>query len=106
MTEKVKRKDARGDRHAPETATILARIVAARDQLSRMELRVADYVLEQPNGVLNMSITALAEAIGASEPTVARFCHALGFSGFKEFKLVLAKSLAIGVPYVHHDVGP
>ncbi|RXL80881.1 hypothetical protein EO238_31700, partial [Citrobacter sp. AAK_AS5] len=43
--------------------------------------------------------------IGVSQPTVARFCLALGFTGFKEFKLRLVQSLAGGVPFVHRAVG-
>ena len=41
----------------------------------------------------------------AAEPFRQRFCRAAGFSGYREFKLRLAQSLAKGVPFVHHDVG-
>jgi len=51
-----------------------------------------------------MAIAELAEAVGVTDPTIARFCQALGFTGFKAFKVALAKSLATGVPYVHTDV--
>lgn len=56
------------------------------------------------NDVLSISIAELAFRVGVSQPTVARFVGALGFSGFKQFKLRLAQSLATGVHFVHRDV--
>ncbi len=89
---------------APPT-TMLAQIEAARERLSKAEQRVADYVLGHADDIMNQSIAALAGNIGVSQPTVARFCMALGLTGFKEFKLRLVQSLAGGVPFVHRDVG-
>jgi RpiR family carbohydrate utilization transcriptional regulator len=51
-----------------------------------------------------MSIAELAAAAGVSEPTVLRFCRAVGSAGFPEFKLRLAEGLASGTPYLHRDV--
>ena len=43
----------------------------------------------------------LAALAGVSEPTVMRFCVAIGFSGYQEFKLRLAQSLALGRSATH-----
>ena len=88
-----------------ETVPLLAQIDGARERFSKAEQRVADYVLGHADEIINLSIAALAGAVGVSQPTVARFCLVLGFSGFKEFKLRLVQSLAGGVPFVHRDVG-
>lgn len=85
---------------------LLARIEASFDALRKSERAVAEFVLAQPNEVLSISIAELAYRVGVSQPTVARFVNALGFSGFKEFKLRLAQSLAAGVSFVHRDVQP
>ncbi|NMG76902.1 transcriptional regulator HexR [Aromatoleum diolicum] len=85
---------------------LLERIEASFGDLRKSERAVADFVLAQPNEVLSISIAELAYRVGVSQPTVARFVNALGFTGFKDFKLRLAQSLASGVPYVHRDVGP
>jgi DNA-binding MurR/RpiR family transcriptional regulator len=66
----------------------------ARPRLRQSEQAVADYVLEQPGEVIGSSVTALAQASGTSEATVLRFCRALGYRGFPELKLVLARDLA------------
>lgn len=90
----------------PPSSPLLARIEASFDDLRKSERAVAEFVLAHPNEVLNISIAEIAYRVGVSQPTVARFVNALGFTGFKEFKLRLAQSLASGVPYVHRDVGP
>lgn len=84
---------------------MLARIEGAMRQMPPSEARVATAILARPERILTMAIATLAEVSEVSEPTVARFCKSLGFSGFKDFKLALAKSLAGGVPFVHGDVG-
>ena len=84
---------------------LLAQVEASRERLSKAEQQVADYVLAHPHDIMHQSIAVLAGSIGVSQPTVARFCLALGFTGFKEFKLRLIQSLAGGVPFVHRDVG-
>lgn len=86
--------------------SLLERIKSARESLRNSEKLVADYILAQPNAVVDYSIAQMAEAVGVSEPTVARFCQGLGIRGFKDFKLSLAKGLASGVRFVHADVKP
>lgn len=83
---------------------LLARIEAATPELSPSEAKVAAVILDRPERVQTMAIAALAKDAGVSEPTVARFCKSLGFSGLKDFKVALARSLAGGVPFVHGDV--
>lgn len=89
-----------------QQSSLLERITATLAELRKSERAVAELVLARPSEVLNLSIAELAQSAGVSQPTVARFAAALGFSGYKEFKLRLAQSLATGVPFVHQDVGP
>jgi RpiR family transcriptional regulator, carbohydrate utilization regulator len=72
---------------------LLAQIEAARDRLSTSEARVAEVILSNPNRAVELSIAALAAKAGVSEPSVARFCKAIGFAGLKDFKLNLARTL-------------
>lgn len=41
----------------------------------------------------------LSEAVGVSEPTIVRFCRAIGCSGFQDLKLKLAQSLVAGASF-------
>lgn len=69
-------------------------IAEARDELRKSEQKVADYVLAQPKDIIHMRIVDLAAEAQVSEPTVVRFCRALNYDGFQDFKLTLAQVLA------------
>ena len=85
---------------------MLAQIKSVRESLTRSEQKVADLVLAQPEQVVSESIAALAEHAAVSEPTVIRFCRAMGCRGFQDFKLRLAQDLATGVRFGVPLVGP
>lgn len=80
---------------------MLFKIDELRDDLRRSERKVADYVLANPSKTINESLTTLADAIGVSQPTVIRFCRAIGYEGFKDFKINLAQSLASNTRYFY-----
>lgn len=65
------------------------------DSLSKSEKKVALAVLEQPELAIAENITALAKKANVSEPTVVRFCRAIGFEGWHAFKMKLAQGLAL-----------
>lgn len=68
------------------------------DSLSKSEKKVALAVLENPGLTISENITALAKSAQVSEPTVVRFCRAIGYDGWHEFKLKLAQGLALAPP--------
>ena len=61
--------------------------------LRRSEKKVADFVLKHPQDCLHSSIADLARKVEVSEPTVIRFCKAIGCSGYQDFRLKLARTL-------------
>ncbi len=69
--------------------------------LRRSDAKVANLVLADPFRVLESSVAEAASLAGVSQPTVIRFCVAVGCSGYQEFKLRLAQSLALGRPATH-----
>jgi len=85
---------------------MLNRIVTIQPQLRPSERKLAIYVAEAPRAVVDLSMTELAARVGVSQPTIARFCRALGCSGYREFKIRLAQSIAPEVPAVYRDVLP
>lgn len=73
---------------------LLQNIGLALDTMRRSERKVAEFVLAQPHDVIHMRIVDLAQEAEVSEPTVVRFCRAIGCDGFQDFKLSLAQQLA------------
>ncbi|MAJ87660.1 MAG: SIS domain-containing protein [Cellvibrionales bacterium TMED148] len=63
-------------------------------KLRKSERKVAEFVLQNLMPVIRMRIVDLAERAQVSEPTVVRFCRAIGCRGFQDFKLALAQQLA------------
>ena len=43
---------------------------------------------------MHRTLAELAAEAAVSEPTVVRFCRAVGFRGFREFQITLAQALA------------
>jgi len=77
-----------------QASNVLKLIADTREKLRKSEQKVADFVLAQPNEVIHMRIVDLASEANVSEPTVVRFCRALNYDGFQDFKLTLAQALA------------
>lgn len=53
---------------------------------------VAEYLQHHAEQAQYLSMAALAKACGVAEATVFRFCRALGFNGYNEMKIALAKA--------------
>lgn len=73
---------------------LLERIESIRDKLRNSERKVADVVARMPEQVLSSRMSDLAREAGVSDPSVVRFCRAIGFDSFNEFKMRLAQDLA------------
>ena len=82
----------------------LARIRIAQGNMAKGARRIADYVLAQPDEIVRMSVTELAEAVGVSEGSVINFCRGIGLSGFQHLKLSLARETVQSVQFIHEDI--
>ncbi|MBU4349803.1 MurR/RpiR family transcriptional regulator [bacterium] len=70
----------------------ILRIKSQLTSLKPAERRVADYILDNINEVIHLSITKMAENAGVSEATVVKFCQHIGYSGYQELKIILAQA--------------
>ncbi|MBQ7294162.1 MAG: MurR/RpiR family transcriptional regulator [Clostridia bacterium] len=59
--------------------------------MSKAEKRIADWLYENPNEILALSIVELAEKCQCSEATIVRFAKRLGLSGYQGLKISLAQ---------------
>jgi len=71
----------------------LARLRGMDRSLNPAEEKAADYILDYPEEVIGLSITEVAENSKASEATVVRVSQLVGYQGFQELKIMLAKDL-------------
>lgn len=71
---------------------------AKRDSLTKSGAIVADYLVQHAEDAQYLSISSLAKACGVAEATIFRFCRSLGFDGYNEMKIALAKAMATSAP--------
>lgn len=87
-------------------STLLEAIAEHRDSLRPAERKVADFILANPAGVMDLNMAGLAAAAGTSEPTVMRFCSGIGYRGFSTFKVALIRAVALGQPWAFPAIMP
>lgn len=80
-------------------------ITTRRQELRKSEIKVADYVIGNPQKVVHYSISELADNADVSEPTVIRFCRRIGFRGYQDFKIALAQSVVPRIKNIHEAIG-
>jgi len=69
------------------------RLEQAKQNFTRSELKIYDYIDKNPEQVLYHSLTELAEACSVGEATVLRLFRKIGYKGFQSFKFSLAKEV-------------
>ena len=79
---------------------ILSQIKDSYAELRPAERRVADTVLADVAFSVDASNAEIARRADVSEPTVTRFCRAIGCEGVRDFKLKLAQSVVVGRMYL------
>jgi DNA-binding MurR/RpiR family transcriptional regulator len=79
----------------PDSGDILPRLESMMDSMTRSEVRIAKRILAAPNDFVRSSVRSVAADLGVSEPTILRFCRAIGCEGFKDFKFRLIQELAL-----------
>jgi DNA-binding MurR/RpiR family transcriptional regulator len=77
----------------PPGTGVLARIRAAMPGLAPSDAAVASLIERDPEAVMVQSISDVADAAGTSASTVVRCSQRLGFKGFQELRLELAREL-------------
>jgi DNA-binding MurR/RpiR family transcriptional regulator len=81
-----------------------ARIRGSLPAMTSAERMVAEWVLENPEPVLTLSMSQLADEIEVSDTTVLRMCRAAGFEGYTALKLSIAQDLVSPTHLLHHDL--
>lgn len=74
-------------------SVFLKKLLKHREQLSRLEQQVLDYIIEYPREFVESRIDEVAKKLYVSTATVSRTSKALGYSGFQELKYTLIHHL-------------
>ncbi len=82
------------------------RLQGAYSGLRAAEQRVADFILAHPDELIYLTVTELAERTNTSESTVVRLCQKIGYKGYQEFKIVLARDLVEPTTAIYAAIEP
>ena len=82
------------------------RLQGAYSGLRAAEQRVADFILKHPDELIYLTVTELAERTNTSESTVVRLCQKIGYKGYQEFKIVLARDLVEPTTAIYAAIEP
>ncbi|AWK50770.1 MurR/RpiR family transcriptional regulator [Clostridium beijerinckii] len=69
----------------------IAIIKSCYPSLSKTEKKVADYILKEKGKIIYQTLLEISQNIEVGEATIIRFVRKIGFSGFQDLKLEIAK---------------
>ncbi|MFL6579021.1 MAG: MurR/RpiR family transcriptional regulator [Povalibacter sp.] len=72
----------------------LLKIRSERDQMSAIERRIADFLLENAHLLRDYSSQQLADALQISQSSVVKFSQKLGFKGYPDLKYSVGEAVA------------
>ena len=101
--------DAPAKRTSAQTVKVpgcFVRIQSSYIALRAAEQRVADFILKNAEALIYMTVTELAERTQTSESTVVRLCQKIGYKGYQEFKIVLARDLVEPTDAIYERIEP
>ncbi|MBY7144489.1 MurR/RpiR family transcriptional regulator [Virgibacillus sp. NKC19-3] len=74
-----------------------------KNQFTKSELKLYRYITENFEETLYESLTGIANACHVGDATVLRFCRKLGYKGYQDFKLSLARELSTHQKEDHNE---
>jgi RpiR family transcriptional regulator, carbohydrate utilization regulator len=88
----------------PALSAFIADVASKAESLGPAGRKVAAFFQANAAFLPDLTITDIAKAAEVSEPTVGRICQALGFSGYRDFRIKLARASGVSVGHIPADV--
>jgi DNA-binding MurR/RpiR family transcriptional regulator len=80
------------------------RINAAVSKLRDSEKKIVEFIEQNKEEIIHISITELAERSDTSESSVVRLCKRLGYKGFQDLKIHLAREVVAPEKQIHEAI--
>jgi DNA-binding MurR/RpiR family transcriptional regulator len=71
----------------------LLKIRGMLEQMSVIERKLADFILDNAHLLRDYSSQQLADAVGTSQSSVVKFCQKLGYKGYPDLKLAINEAV-------------
>lgn len=79
------------------TKEFVNRIYSSLSKFSKSEKKIVDLMINDPQFVINATISQLANRADVSEASISRFCKRIDLDGFHHLKVILAQSSLVNV---------
>lgn len=76
-----------------EMETMISSINSKYSFLSPTEQKIAEFVMQNPEKVIYLTVTQVADELEVAQSTVTRFCRSIGLRGYQELKIKLARDM-------------
>jgi len=80
------------------------RLNAAMSKLRDSEKKIIEFIEHHQDEIIHLSITEVAERSETSESSVVRLCKRLGYKGFQDLKINLAKEVIAPEKQIHEVI--
>ena len=70
---------------------VLYKIDSNYNQLTKSEKKIADFILNTPHKMINMSVQDLSNEIDTSTASIVRFSKKITGKGFQELKIAISR---------------
>ncbi len=84
----------------------LVRLREVYASITPSEKKVADYILNHPEKLIDLSVAQLAKESGGSQAAIIRLCKSLGLKGYQELKIKVLGDLYDSEPDGYHEIRP
>ena len=88
-------------------ATVPAILLKLRDlrlDLSKSERKVCDFIISNPNEVVHMAVSELANASNVSDATVIRASKKLGYETYQDLRISLAQNIVSPIQAINEEI--
>ncbi len=69
-----------------------------------VEKKIADFILENQEKIIDMTIAQFAANVGTAESSIVRFCQILDLKGFTQLKINLARNITPDANLIYEDI--
>jgi DNA-binding MurR/RpiR family transcriptional regulator len=85
----------KSDASSPQAPDTVQRLLHATRVGDSTTARLASWLLQQRQKIVDLPISRFAQETGVTETTIVRFCKGIGYSGYRELRLALVQSVGV-----------
>lgn len=78
------------------TPNVILQIKSQYNTFNETEKKVAEYIINNPGGIIYSTISQVAEMLDVADATIFRFCKKINLKGFQDLKITLATEFTKG----------